>query len=51
MNLVIPWSEVLALIEPCAPSGKTGRPLFATEMLLRIHLLQQLLGHCDPAMG
>ena len=50
MNLVIPWSELLALIEPHAPSGKTGRPPFATEVMLRIHLLQQFFGHSDPAM-
>jgi len=30
MNLVIPWSHLLALITPHAPSGKTGRPPFAT---------------------
>lgn len=50
MNLVIPWSELLALIEPHAPAGKTGRPPFATEVMLRIHLLQQFFGHSDPAM-
>ena len=41
MNLVIPWPELLALIAPHAPSGKTGRPLFPTEVMLRIHLLLQ----------
>jgi IS5 family transposase len=50
MNLVIPWSELLALIAPYAPAGKTGRPPFATEVMLRIHLLQQFFGHSDPAM-
>jgi len=50
MNLVIPWSQLLALITPHAPAGKTGRPPFATEVMLRIHLLQQFFGHCDPAM-
>ena len=50
MNLVIPWSQLLALITPHAPAGKTGRPPFATEMMLRIHLLQQFFGHSDPAM-
>jgi IS5 family transposase len=28
MNLVIPWYQLLALITPHAPSGKTGSPLF-----------------------
>jgi IS5 family transposase len=50
MNLVIPWLQLLALITPHAPSGKTGRPPFATEVMLRIHLLQQFFGHSDPAM-
>ena len=44
MNLVIPWSQLLALIAPHAPAGKTGRPPFATEVMLRIHLLQQFFG-------
>lgn len=50
MNLVIPWSDFLSLIAPHAPAGKTGRPPFATEVMLRIHLLQQFFGHSDPAM-
>ena len=50
MNLVIPWSELLSLITPHAPAGKTGRPPFATEVMLRIHLLRQFFGHSDPAM-
>ncbi len=50
MDLVIPWSELLALIAPHAPAGKTGRPPFALETMLRIHLLQQFFGHSDPAM-
>lgn len=25
MNMVIPWTELLALIAPYAPEGKTGR--------------------------
>ena len=50
MDLVIPWTELLALIAPHAPAGKTGRPPFPTQMMLRIHLLQQFFGHSDPAM-
>jgi len=50
MNLVIPWAELLTLIAPHAPAGKTGRPPFAVEVMLRIHLLQQFFGHSDPAM-
>lgn len=50
MDRVIPWSQLLALIAPHAPAGKTGRPPFAAEVMLRIHLLQQFFGHSDPAM-
>ncbi len=50
MDRVIPWSDLLALIAPHAPAGKTGRPPFALETMLRIHLLQQFFGHSDPAM-
>jgi IS5 family transposase len=50
MNLVIPWSQLLELIAPHAPAGKTRRPPFATDVMLRIYLLQQFFGHSDPAM-
>lgn len=50
MNLVIPWSDLVGLIEPHAPPGKTGRPPFALETMQRIHILQQLFGLSDPAM-
>lgn len=33
-----------------APGGKAGRPPFPSEVMLRIHLLQQFSGHSDPAM-
>jgi transposase, IS5 family len=49
MNRVIPWADLVALIQPHAPMGKTGRPPFAVETMLRIHLLQQFLGLSDPA--
>ena len=50
MNFVFQWSELLSLIAPHAPTSKTGRPPFVTEVMLRIHLLQQYFGHSDPAM-
>ena len=33
-----------------APEGKTGRPPFAPELMLRIDLLQQFSGLSGPAM-
>jgi IS5 family transposase len=50
MSLVVPWTELVALIEPHAPSGKTGRPPFAVATMLRIHFMQQWFGLSDPAM-
>ncbi|MBU6502232.1 MAG: IS5 family transposase [Burkholderiales bacterium] len=50
MNYVVPWAELVALIEPHAPAGKTGRPPFAMLTMLRIHFLQQWFGLSDPAM-
>ena len=53
MNVVVPWRQLVGLIEPFAPSGtggKGGRPSFAVESMLRIHFLQQWFGLSDPAM-
>ena len=53
MNLVVPWTELVALIQPFASIGTTakgGRPPFAIETMLRIHFLQQWFGLSDPAM-
>ena len=50
MNLIVPWAELVGLIAPHAPTGKTGRPPFAVSTLLRIHFMQQWFGLSDPAM-
>jgi IS5 family transposase len=50
MNLVVPWSELVGLIQPHAPAGKTGRAPFAVLTMLRIHFMQQWFGLSDPAM-
>jgi IS5 family transposase len=50
MNLMVPWTELVALIEPYAPANKTGRPAFAVNTMLRIHFMQQWFGLSDPAM-
>jgi IS5 family transposase len=53
MSLVVPWTELVGLIQPFAPTGagaKGGRPSFALETMLRIHFLQQWFGLSDPAM-
>ncbi len=52
MNLVVPWAELVKLIQPFAPAAGSqgGRPAFAVETMLRIHSLQQWFGLSDPAM-
>ncbi len=50
MELVVPWVELIGMIEPHAPKGKNGRPPFAVSTMLRIHFMQQWFGLSDPAM-
>jgi IS5 family transposase len=50
MNLEIPWSELFSLIAAYAPTSKLGRPPFAPEVMLRIHMLQQFFGQSNPVM-
>jgi IS5 family transposase len=52
MEAVVPWQELLDLIEPHYPktSSKGGRPPYQLETMLRIHLLQQWYDLSDPAM-
>jgi transposase, IS5 family len=50
MNLVVLWSELLALIAPHAPQAKTGRPPYELETMLRIHFVQQWFGLSDLAI-
>ena len=53
MSLVVPWRELVGLIQPFAPmdtDAKGGRPTFALETMLRIYFLQQWFGLSDPAM-
>jgi len=52
MEAVVPWKELVDLIEPHYPrtSSKGGRPAYPLETMLRIHLLQQWYDLSDPAM-
>ena len=51
MEQVMPWTALLALIEPHYPkSGGPGRQPYRLETMLRIHLLQQWYALSDPAM-
>lgn len=48
MDAVIPWAELIALIEPHYPKGETGRPPQDLERMLRIYFLQQWFNLSDP---
>jgi IS5 family transposase len=50
MDRVVPWSALIELIEPYYPQGRTGRPPFGLETMLRVHFMQQWFTLSDPAM-
>jgi IS5 family transposase len=51
MEQVVPWSALLALIEPHYPkTGRPGRQPYSLATMLRIHFLQQWYALSDPAM-
>ena len=51
MERVVPWTALLALIEPHYPkAGRRGRPAMPALSMLRIHFLQQWYALSDPAM-
>ena len=37
MEKLIPWALLVALIEPCYPAGKRGRPPIGIERMLRLY--------------
>ena len=50
MDQMIPWKDWIALIEPCYPSGKRGRPTRGIETMLRMYLMQNWFNLSDAAM-
>ena len=50
MEQVVPWSGLVALIEPRYPKAGGGRKPYPLETMLRIHLLQNWFSLSDPAM-
>jgi len=50
MDRVVPWADLIALIEPHYPKGRTGRPPMGLATMLRVHFMQQWFGLSDPAM-
>jgi len=50
MELVVPWAELVALVEPHYPKAGHGRPPVGVERMLRIYFLQQWFNLSDPAV-
>ena len=51
MDQVVPWAELLALIEPhYTNKARRGRPAMPLESMLRIYFMQQWYAMSDPAM-
>jgi IS5 family transposase len=49
MEQVVPWSRLLAVVEPCYPTGDVGRPRLGLEKMLRLYFVQQWYGLADEA--
>src|SRR6188472_2110682 len=49
MQTLVPWSDLVELIEPHYPKAGNGRPPIGLERMLRIHLLQHWFNLADVA--
>jgi transposase, IS5 family len=50
MEIVVPWGELCAEIEPFYPKAGNGRPPVGLERMLRMYFLQQWFNLSDPAV-
>jgi IS5 family transposase len=50
MEEIIPWSRLLAVLEPFYPKGERGRPPIGLERMLRVYFLQPWYGLADEAL-
>ena len=50
MELVVPWAELVALVEPHYPKAGNGRRPLGVERMLRMYFLQQWFNLSDPAV-
>lgn len=50
MEVVVPWRELVAEIEPFYPKAGNGRPPVGLERMLRMYFLQQWFNLADPAV-
>ena len=50
MEIVVPWRELCAEIEPFYPKAGNGRPPVGLERMLRMYFLQQWFNLSDPGV-
>ena len=50
MEKVVPWAALVERIAPYYPEGKSGRPPFSLQTMLRVHFMQQWFTLSDPGM-
>ena len=50
MEKVVPWKELVKLLEPFYCTGERGRRPYPLQTMLRVHLMQNWFGLSDPAM-
>ncbi len=50
MDNLIPWTRLVAVIEPHYPKAGNGRRPYPLETMLRIHCMQHWYNMSDPAM-
>jgi hypothetical protein len=50
MDKVIPWKDLLKIVERHYPKAGNGRQPMPLERMLRIYFMQQWYGLSDPAM-
>lgn len=50
MNRVVPWAELVGVVQPHWGRGRTGRKATEVELLLRLHCLQLWYNLSDPAL-
>lgn len=49
IDRIIPWGEWMGIIKPCYYKGERGNKPYELELMLRIHLLQNLYNLADEA--
>lgn len=50
MERVVPWAALVELIAPYYSEGRSARPPFALQSMLRLHFIQQWFNLSDQAM-